>query len=266
MKITVCELANDPEGLASDWAGLVHHVRRESSELVLLPELPFHPWPFAKRKFDEAEWAKLVDAHEKFALRLKELAPAAVLGTRPVVSGGRRVNQSFAWTRKDGLKGIHAKYYLPDEEGFWEASWYSKGDQDFRTFRVREAKAGFLICTEMWSMPHAMAYGKAGAHIIATPRATEKATVEKWLAGGRACAVVSGCYSLSSNRMSRLGGSGNLGGLSWVVDPDGKVLGTTSGSQPFLTVDIDIENAAKSKKTYPRYSIFEGKALRGTLE
>jgi N-carbamoylputrescine amidase len=255
MKVTVCELANDPEGFAADWERLVDHVKAESSELVLLPEMPFYPWPFVNREFDGEEWGRMVSAHENWINKLDEMGSAAVLGTRPTTKAGKRLNQAFVWTQPTGLRTIHSKYYLPDEEGYWEASWYDRGKKEFLPFKIGTVKLGFLICSELWSMPQAIAYGKAGVHIIAVPRATGKATVEKWLVGGRACSVVSGCFSLSSNRFSRKEESG-LGGLSWIVDPNGNVLGTTSQSDPFLTRDIDIGSAVRSKKTYPRYSIF----------
>ncbi len=257
MKATVCELANDPEGLSAEWEDLARHVRRESSAIVLLPEMPFYPWPFAERKFDGNTWKRAVNEHGRWLQRLKELSPAMVLGSRPVTRGSKRLNQSFVWTAEGGIHDVHSKYYLPNEEGFWEASWYHQGDKEFKAFSSKAIKLGFLICSELWSMPRAMEYGKAGAHVIATPRATGKSTTEKWLVGGRACAVVSGCYSLSSNRISRGSDQADLGGLGWVVDPDGKVLGTTSKERPFVTADIKPEVAARAKKTYPRYSIFQ---------
>ncbi len=34
MKVTVCELRNDPHGLELDWKALVEHVKSEKSDLV----------------------------------------------------------------------------------------------------------------------------------------------------------------------------------------------------------------------------------------
>jgi len=101
-------------------------------------------------------------------------------------------------------------------------------------------------------MERGRAYGKQGVHLLVTPRATGKPTVEKWLVGGRAAAVVSGAFSLSSNRFSR---SVDLGGQGWVVGPDGQVLAVTSRAQLFLTVSIDLEEAERAKGTYPRYML-----------
>jgi len=257
MRVTVCELPNDAGMFRPAWKKLAEHVRAESSDLVLLPELPFHPWPFVRRAFDRTEWNGLVSAHEEWILKLKELAPATVLGTRQTDVGGRRLNQAFVWTRSVGVKPAHSKHYLPDEDGFWEASWYGRGDNRFLPVKVGAAKIGFLICSEMWSMPEAVSYGRAGVHMIATPRATGRGSVEKWLMGGRACAVVSGAFSISSNRNSELSESASLGGQGWIVEPDGRVLGTTSRDHPFLTVDLDLAVATRAKRTYPRYSIFK---------
>jgi N-carbamoylputrescine amidase len=147
----------------------------------------------------------------------------------------------------------HHKYYLPDEEGFWEASWYHRGDRRFTPIESGDMRLGFLICSELWFMEHARAYGKAGVNLIVTPRATEKATVDKWLVGGRTAAVVSGAFSLSSNRASSDGHLTNFGGQGWVIGPDGEVLGLTSREQPFVTIDIDLHQAEQAKQTYPRY-------------
>ena len=77
------------------------------------------------------------------------------------------------------------------------------------------------ICTELWFMEHARAYGQGGVHLLAVPRATPRETLDKWLAGGRAAAIVSGAFTLSSNSASRPADIANLGGQGWIVGPDG---------------------------------------------
>jgi N-carbamoylputrescine amidase len=93
-------------------------------------------------------------------------------------------------------------------------------------------------------------------HIIVTPRATGDASIENWLVGGRATAISSGAYSLSSNRSGpSKDGEVKFGGTGWVIDPDGKVLGITSSQEPFVTIDIDLTAAEEAKLTYPRYAL-----------
>ena len=247
MRVTVCELRTAPGCLEEDWAGLAAHVLDERSDLVVLPELGFAPWFAADRPFDRPAWDAAVAAHERWLGRLHEL-PAAVLGTRPVDAPGGRRNQAYAAERAGPVRPLHDKSYLPDEPGFWEASWYGRGEGGHEVVDLAGARAGVLVCTEMWFLEHARTYGRAGAHLVATPRCTPAATRDKWLAGGRACAVVSGAWSLSSNSAEP-----EHGGGGWAIDPEGEVVATTSRDRPWVTVELDLADADAAKQRYPRY-------------
>ena len=259
MIVTVCQLrVEHDEGPVENWSALATHVRALHSDLVLLPEMPFYPWPFATRSFDEITWQAMEEAHNSWLPRLGDLAPAVVAGSRPVTRDGRRYNEGFLWSAAHGYRPVHHKVYLPDEPGFWEASWYERGEHQFEPAPLGQdgdddPRVGFLICTEMWFMEKARAYGQAGARLLLTPRATELRTVDKWLAGGRVAAVLAGAYSLSSNHYRDGSDAARLGGQGWVVDPDGEVLGLTTPTHPFVSVQIDLERAVAARSTYPRY-------------
>lgn len=245
----------DDRGLfAKDWQGLAEHVGRESSELVVLPEMPFYYWFCAQPKFDPKVWKEAVEEHRLWVGRLRELGVPVVLGSRPVEVGRRRLNEGFVWTRKGGARGVHFKSYLPDEGGYFEASWYHRGGRVFSPFEAAGLEMGLMICSDLWSMRNARGYGKKGVHAIAVPRATGKESVEKWVAGGKVAAVISGAYCLSSNRTGRRG-EAEFGGCGWAIDPEGQVLGLTSKTKPFVTVEIDPSVAERAKKTYPRDSL-----------
>lgn len=244
--VTVCELRSGQ--VEEDWPALAEHVRAHGSDLVLLPEMGLSPWFARERRFEAATWANAVAAHERhLAERLTDLQPAVVLGTAPVERDGKRLNEAFV---ADGprRRGAHLKFHLPDEDDFWEASWYERGDGTFALADARAARVGFLICTELWFTHHARAYGEAGAHAIAVPRCTPSESLDKWLAGGRTAAVVAGAYALSSNH-----GDERFGGQGWIVDPEGDVLAITSRDEPFATATIDLDVAEAAKATYPRY-------------
>ena len=191
---------------------LVAHVKARRSELVLLPEMPFCSWFATTPAFDQSVWQAAVAAHNVWQARLTELAPAIVLGTRPVNRNGERLNEGFTWSEADGYRVAHYKYYLPDEQDFWEASWYQRGDGSFTLNQCAEASVGFQICTELWSMENSRRYGKDGVHLIVTPRATPKASLDRWLVAGRAAAMISGAFSLSSNHSSGETDPVHLGG------------------------------------------------------
>ena len=143
MKVTVCQLRDDPAELESDWAGLVAHVRAEESNLVLLPEMPFSPWFATSRRFDPKVWAAAVAAHTAWEARLRDLAPAVVIASRPIDFGNERYNEGFVWDAETGIRGVHAKTFLPNEEGVWEASWYQRATPEFTPVQVFDAQVGF---------------------------------------------------------------------------------------------------------------------------
>jgi N-carbamoylputrescine amidase len=256
VRVTVCELPDAGEpSFAPSWSALAEHVRRERSDLVLLPEMPFSPWFARDRPFRETVWRDAVRAHEHWCGRLHELGAPVVALSAPRDDGARRVNVGVIWQHPGRLEDAHVKSYLPDEPGYWEASWYHAGPARFAPRPTPAGTVGFLICTDLWSLGDAQRLGKAGVQLLLVPRVTPRATLDKWQAGGRTAGVVAGAYSLSSNRSD--GGDGLFGGMGWIADPDGTVLATTSAVAPFQTVAIELAVADESKGTYPRYALPE---------
>jgi N-carbamoylputrescine amidase len=254
VKVTVCEISNDPDRFASEWKALVAHASEEGSDLVLLPEMPFSTWLCRHRSPDPQAWSEAVEAHDRWMDRLVELAPSAVVGTRPVIDGGARFNEGFVKEAHREYQAVHRKVYLPDEEGYWEASWYQPGPGGFSPVSFRGVRAGFLICTEMWFFERARDYGRGGVQLLLCPRATPLASRSKWIAGGRVAAVVSGAYCLSSNFRGPNGPKGMFGGAGWVIEPEeGDIIAATTPDRPFATVEVDPAVADAAKSTYPRY-------------
>jgi len=122
------------------------------------------------------------------------------------------------------------------------------------TSETRIAKIGFLICSEVWFTEHARSFARQGVQLLLVPRAVENASTEKWIVGGRAAAIMSGAFCLSSNRSDQDEHGMVWGGTGWVIEPDqGRVLGLTSSEHPFLTLEINLQDSDKAKLTYPRY-------------
>lgn len=253
LRVTVCELDDEPHAFADDWARLRAYTREQRSDLVLLPEMPFARWFALGREFDAAIWHAAMAAHDSWQARLSEFAPATVLVTRPVEDDGRRYNEAQLVAGVAAPMRVHRKRYLPDEPGFQEASWYERGDGAFRTVTCHGAQIGFQVCTELWFFDIARGYGLQGVDIVAVPRATPAGSRERWLVAGRTAAMVAGAYYLSSNRTGCDTAGAAFAGNGWIVDPDGEVLALTTVETPFATVTIDLEVATRAKKTYPCY-------------
>jgi len=254
MKVTVCQLDNRPGSLEPMLGDLTRHIKDEDADFLLLPEMCFHEWLAADRQPAPERWLAAVEAHAAQVLKLGELGAKAIIGTRPIViRNGDFRNQAYLWTPEPRVLPVHDKYYLPNEEGYWEASWYQRGQLEFDTCHALDLSIGIQICTEMWFFEWARHYAKAGIELLCIPRATPHASVSKWLAGGQAAAVCAGAYCLSSNLWNPLGSMADCGGLGWIISPEGDVLAQTDPEQPFATIDIDPEFARHSKTTYPRY-------------
>ena len=255
MKVTVCQLDPRSDRIANQLSGLAAHVATEGSDFLLLPEMGFFDWLAAEEEPDAARWQAAVDAHDDHVARLSHLGAKGVLGTRPIVNAsGSRRNQAYLWSAdSDRASPLHDKYYLPDEPGYYEHRWYDRGEKRFDIGRALGMRVGVQICTEMWFFEWARHYAASRVDLLCVPRATPHGTVDKWLAGGQVAAVCSGAYCLSSNLWAPEGDGPNLGGVGWIVDPEGRVLVKTDADNPFATVDVDPEFARRSKTTYPRY-------------
>lgn len=254
LRVAVCQLDNRSGHRADALAALGRHVAETAAELVVLPELPFSAWLAAAREPDPEAWSASVAEHDAAIARLDELGAPAVVGSRPTVEpDGKRHNAAFVWTPEQGAARVREKRYLPDEPGYWEASWYDRGELSHATCTVLGATVGVLLCTDLWFLEQAREYARAGTDLLCLPRATPHTSLSRWLAGGQVAAMCSGAYCLSSNQWDPDGSGTDCGGLGWVVGPDGDVLATTSPAQPFVTVEVDLEVARQAKSTYPRY-------------
>ncbi len=254
MRVTVCQLDNRDGYREAAFESLTEHTVQERTDLLVLAEMAFAPWLAAALPPDGARWASAVAAHTAGIAGLMRTGAGSVIGTRPrVADDGSRRNEAFLWTPGGDAVGVHEKYYLPDEPGYWEGTWYDRGEQRFEAFRALDARVGVQICTEMWFFEWARHYARSRVDLLCVPRATPHGSVEKWLSGGQAAAVCAGAYCVSSNLWAPAGDGPDCGGLGWVIDPDGAVLATTSRETPFVTVDIDLKLAHAAKTSYPRY-------------
>jgi N-carbamoylputrescine amidase len=250
LKVTVCELPHEPGELAVAWKALREHVHERQSELVLLPEFAFVAPPWNEHAFDSGRWAECVALCDAWLRRLRELETAHVVGARPVTVYGRHFNEGFLWSRPKELAPLRRKFFMPDEPGGWEARWFARGDRKFPRYTAGGFAFGLNICTELWALESYATYAAMNVHAVLCPRATTSETRNKWLAIGTVAAVRAGAYCLSSNRVT---GDGAMGGMGWIIGPDGEVLALTSRDAPFATVDIELDAAVAAKLSYPRY-------------
>ena len=254
MKVTVCQLNNDIVQLKKDWEELVSHCHLNNSELILLPEMPFYPWIANQPTISESKKSNAIKSHEEWIKRFDELGDAIVAYSKPEINQGKFLNTAYIWTKKNGHKKVHTKHFFPEEEGFYEETWFDRESKNFEIIEINGVKIGFLLCTEIWFTQYTRKYGLDGIDFLLSPRATAKSSVDQWLRCGQTSAVIGGCYSLSSNRAGI--GENNFvwGGTGWISQPgDGELLGITSNKTPFLTLELDLIKRKSAKEEYPIY-------------
>lgn len=252
-RVAACEAPAEMVAGDAQWEALVRRVRRITPDVFLLNEMPFGRWIAGGPARDHRVLIESHRAHELGMSRLGDLGAPVVIGTRAVMHDGRSVNQGFVWTADRGLQVVHTKQFFPDEEGYYEARWFERGDLKFRVVDVRGLRVAFLICTDVWFLEWARHYGKRGAHLIVVPRATPGPSLEQWKTGIAAAALVSGCYVASSNRAGRDAGGQVFGGRGWIFDPDARLLAGTNTQRAVAVATIDTAIADAARRAYPRY-------------
>ena len=249
MKLTVCEFPDEASRTEAAWQKLVEFLRAEPTDVIVLPEMPFCEWSvFTNPTVNADSWRHAVRNHEDMLARLSELNAQIVLSSRPVEEVGKQLNQAFYWTPQGGYQAVRSKYYLPDEPDGREATWFARGDRHFTPVAIGDLTVGFQICTELLFTEASHEIGRAGAHLIAAPRAT--GGHRRWPIAASLAAIMSGCFVASANRRSEDGKA--FAGGSSIVSPEGEVLGETDLDSPSVTVEIDLEEANRAKLTYPR--------------
>jgi N-carbamoylputrescine amidase len=251
MKIAICQL---PDGLAPNslsWDRFSRRIEHAQPDLAVMNEMPFGPWVARHAAFDEYLAARSIDAHEASLPALHALH-CPVIGSRPVRSLDRLANEAFLLAHGQ-CQALHHKQYFPQEPGYFESSWFRASRLGFETVEYCGTRIGVLLCTELMFTEWARHYRRQGAHVIVVPRASGTSS-GAWHAAARMAAVVSGCYVLSSNRVSPRSSACSLfGGGGFAYSPTGELLQVTSEDKPFVAVTIDLDLVRHAQRGYPCY-------------
>jgi len=240
MKVTVCELHDEPDRLLQDWDRLVAHVRRERSELVLLPQMPFYPCFTRRRHFDAAVWNSATHAHDAWDARLHELAPACVVGSRPMDFGNERYHAAFMWDDQEGVRTLHGESVVADEHA---SCWYLAATPDFVPVEVGRVLLAAVFCSEFTLRGELESYAKEGVSLLATPRSVGARSSACGMEAACNAAAATGAYELSSNRVCAghridMGSDAGFSGGGWIIDPQGRVRAQTSAERPFVSLEV----------------------------
>jgi N-carbamoylputrescine amidase len=111
--------------------------------MLITNELPFGPWIADRKPFDRETAKASVEAHAAGFDALAKLAIPAIVSSRPVWSVDRLINQAV--TLEGGrIRPIHTKQYIPEEPGWYEASWFEPSGDCFNPANV--SACGWASC------------------------------------------------------------------------------------------------------------------------
>ena len=250
----VCAYVEMTDGLQPHgpaWERFAKAVTRCPPDILVMNEMPFGPWLARKNDFTNEGARRSVEIHIAGTTALAALNFRAVITSRPILLSDRLANEAIVI--EDGqVRPLHTKTYLPQEPGWSEVSWFSRGDGRFNIHNICGLGVGVLLCTELMFNEHARHYGRCGADLIAVPRATGSAH-ESWLTAGKMASIVSGSYVVSSNRVGHSGDGPRFGGGGFAITPGGDLAGRTGSGSPLMLIAIDAQVSARQRREYPCY-------------
>lgn len=253
--MTICTFVEWPEGLepaGPSWDAVRREVDAARPDILVTNEMPFGPWLAGGPAFDASAAQRSVELHDRGRSALAALGVPAVISSRPVWQDDRLANEAFVLDAA-GDRPLHRKQFFPEEDGWYEATWFRADGGGFAVHEVVGLHLGVLLCTELMFNEQARRYGRAGADLIVVPRATGAAH-RSWFTAGAMAAIVSGSYVVSSNRAGAPADGGPaFGGRGFAFAPDGKPLAETSAEAPFVTIALDLEASRRQKAEYPCY-------------
>jgi len=236
---------------------------RQGAQIVCLQEL------FASRYFCQAE------AHAYFDLAEPIPGPTtAALGQAAATHGvvvvgsiferrtaGLYHNTAVVLDADGSLRGVYRKMHIPDDPLYFEKFYFTPGDLGFRSFEVRGARVGPLVCWDQWFPEAARLTALSGAEVLVYPTAigwhqAEKAEFgpaqhEAWELMQRSHAVANGVFVVAVNRVG-IEGTLEFWGGSFVADPFGRVLARAShDAEEILVVSCDLGLIEETRRHWP---------------
>jgi N-carbamoylputrescine amidase len=170
-------------------------------------------------------------------------------------------NTAVAIDADGRLLGRYRKMHIPDDPLYYEKFYFTPGDLGFKSFSLRDARAGVLVCWDQWFPEAARLTALAGAQILFYPTAIgwqfdeaaeiDAAQHEAWETAQRAHAIANGVFVAVVNRVGREDAI-RFWGQSFVCDPFGRVLARASASdEEVLVVDCDLGLIERVRRNWP---------------
>jgi predicted amidohydrolase len=262
VRIHVLQLAYGDDEPVGDRRHRVAALVREQrgADLVVLPEL------WAPGGFSYTEWAHRSEPVDGPTVRViadaaREIAAVVHAGSIVEAAGaaadrgeqGRGLWNTSVLLGPDG--SVIARYRKVHRFGFGAGEPHLlEAGTDLVTAVLpglgENAVAGLATCYDLRFPEMFRALLDRGARLFLVPAAWPAARVEHWTLLARARAIENQCVVVAANTAGSHAGH-PMGGRSQVVGPRGEVLAEAADDEQVLVVDVDLDDVAKARQSFP---------------
>jgi len=144
--------------------------------------------------------------------------------------------------------GKYRKHHIPHVDRFWEKFYFRPGNLGYPVFETAVGRIGVYICYDRHFPEGWRALGLNGAEIVVNPNASKPGLSNRlWELEQPTAAAANGYFVCVPNRVGReideFGEDAvEFYGNSYVVDPQGNLVGERAGSTPeVLLRDLDLD-------------------------
>ena len=252
------QLGNVPENVARHCEWLQRAVAK-SVDVLLFPELSLCGYQLQDLVSEVAMAAD--ESDERFRPILDATHATGVDALVGFVQSDHRHRYypAAAYCSAGECLHIHRKLYLATYSMFDEGRFFAAGDR-IRAFDTRFGRFGALICEDFWHASPPYTIWLDGAELLLLQSASPSRGLDtdtqfanaRWVERvAKAYASLFTCYVAYSNRVGYEDGK-HFGGGSFVIDPEGRLLGRAGDSaEELLVITIDMSQLQRTRARLP---------------
>ena len=179
-------------------------------------------------------------------------------------------NTALVFDSDGSLAGCYRKMHIPDDPGFYEKFYFTRGDQGFEPIDTSAGRLGVLVCWDQWYPEAARLMAMAGAEILFYPTAigwdpmdTDEEQLRQqqaWQIIQRSHAVANHLPVVAANRVGfEADPSGASEGIqfwghSFICGPQGELLTQGSSDDPeVLWADVNLDRTETLRRIWPYF-------------
>ena len=149
----------------------LNEAKKTGCNLAILPEIACNPWSPATKNLQHEDSEAIGGARCSMQSKAAGEIGIGLIGSAILSENKSRFNTCLFWDETGTLIGTYQKHHIPEEDGFWETSHYSAGENGFPVFEFHGFNIGIQICSDM-NRPQ-------GSHLLSqTPEDPEKYKIQ----------------------------------------------------------------------------------------